>query len=48
MRIYYNFIREHQTLETTPAEKAGIRINFNGNKIEGLMRLAAREKRMPQ
>jgi hypothetical protein len=30
MRIHYNFIREHQTLETTPAEKAGIRINFSG------------------
>ena len=42
IRIHYNFIREHQTLKKTPAEKAGIRIGFNGNKIEGLIRLASK------
>jgi len=41
MRIHYNFVREHQTLQKTPAEKAGIRLELGGNKIEGLIRLAA-------
>jgi transposase-like protein len=44
MRIHYNFIRDHQTLETTPAEKAGIHLRFNGNKIEGLIRLASSKR----
>jgi transposase-like protein len=44
MRIHYNFVREHQTLKTTPAEKAGIRIGYYGNKIEGLIRLASSKR----
>lgn len=31
--IYYNFIRPHQALDgKTPAEKAGMQLNLNGNK----------------
>jgi transposase-like protein len=45
MRIHYNFIRPHQALKNrTPAEKAGIVLPFNGNKVESLMRLAAVNK----
>jgi hypothetical protein len=43
MRIHYNYCREHSKLGTTPAERAGIRLNLNDNKIESLMRLAARK-----
>jgi putative transposase len=46
MRIHYNFVREHQTLETTPAEKAGIRLDLKNNKVENLIRLAATFKRV--
>jgi transposase-like protein len=42
MRIHYNFVREHQTLQKTPAEKAGIRLGLGGNKIESLIRLASK------
>jgi len=41
MRIYYNYCREHQTLNGTPADAAGIKLNFEGNKVEGLIRLAS-------
>ena len=40
MRIYYNYCREHQTLRKTPAEYAGICLDFRGNKVETLLRLA--------
>jgi hypothetical protein len=42
MRIHYNFCREHQSLRKTPSEAAGIHLNLDGNKIEGLIRLASR------
>jgi transposase-like protein len=39
--IYYNFIRPHQALEgKTPAEKAGVELNLNGNKWLGLIKKA--------
>ncbi len=41
MRIHYNFCREHSRLGLTPAEQAGIRLNLNDSKIEGLIRLAS-------
>jgi transposase-like protein len=41
MRIHYNYCREHQTLKKTPAQKAGIQLDLEGNKIESLIRLAA-------
>jgi len=34
MRIHYNFCREHSKLGKTPAEAAGLNIDFNGNKVE--------------
>ncbi|MGH9975811.1 MAG: IS6 family transposase, partial [Nitrososphaeraceae archaeon] len=41
MRIYYNHCRMHSKLKTTPAERAGIRIESkNSNKIEKLIRLS--------
>ncbi len=40
MRIYYNYCREHETLEMTPAEQAGIKLDLQGNKVENLIRLA--------
>ena len=41
MRIHYNFCRNHEALGETPAEKAGIQLDLEGNKVEALIRLAA-------
>jgi hypothetical protein len=41
MRIHYNYCREHSKLKKIPAQKAGIQLDLEGNKIEGLIRLAA-------
>lgn len=41
MRIHYDFCREHEALGETPAEKAGIQLDLEGNKVEALIRLAA-------
>jgi len=43
MRIHYNYCREHSQLEKTPAQQAGINVPMEGNRIESLMRLAARD-----
>jgi transposase InsO family protein len=45
MRIHYNYLRVHSTLNKTPAQKAGIQLDLRGNKIEGIIRLAASDKR---
>jgi transposase-like protein len=42
MRIYYNYVRVHSTLKKTPAQKAGIQLDLQGNKIETLIRLSAK------
>ncbi len=42
MRINYNFVREHSTLKKTPAEQAGIKLELGQNRIENLMKLAAK------
>jgi putative transposase len=42
MRIHYNYCREHSKLGTTPAEQAGIKLELGENKVESLMRLAAK------
>lgn len=40
MRIHYNYCRA-LTIGTTPAEQAGVRLDFgDGNKVESLFRLA--------
>jgi transposase-like protein len=39
-RIHYNFVREHGSLATTPAIKAGIDLDLGQNKIENLIKLA--------
>lgn len=44
IRIYYNYVRLHSTLNKTPAQKAGIQLDLQGNKIETLVRLAASKK----
>jgi transposase-like protein len=44
MRIHYNFCREHSTLNETPAEAAGLNIEFKENKIENLIRIATLNK----
>jgi transposase-like protein len=44
MRINYNYIREHSTIKKTPSEKAGIKLNLGENRIENLIRLAAKKK----
>jgi len=42
-RIYYNYIRPHQALNgKTPAEKAGIDLQLEGNKWEELIKRAKR------
>jgi hypothetical protein len=40
LQINYNYLREHSTLKKTPAEKAGIRLGLQDNKIQNLIRLA--------
>jgi putative transposase len=45
IRINYNFIREHSTIKTTPAAKAGIKLELGEKKIENLVRMAATFKR---
>ncbi len=37
---YYNFVREHQKLGTTPAEKAGINLNLGENRWLDLLRMS--------
>jgi transposase-like protein len=44
IRINYNFCRDHSKLGATPAEAAGIKLPIAGNRIENLIRLAARSK----
>jgi transposase-like protein len=46
-RIYYNYLRPHQALNgKTPAEKAGIDLNLQGNKWEELIRKAKRNPKV--
>ena len=45
MRINYNFVREHSTIKKTPAEKAGIKLNLEENKIENLIRQSAKARK---
>jgi putative transposase len=40
-QTYYNFIREHQTLEKTPAEQSGIKLELNHNKWLSLIKKSA-------
>ena len=44
MRIHYNYCREHSKFKKTPAEKAGIQLDLEGNKIESLIRLATAKR----
>ena len=43
-RIHYNFVRNHSGIKMTPAEKAGIKLDLEQNKIESLIKLAAKHK----
>ncbi len=38
--IYYNYIREHSTLKSTPAEKANIKLHLKNNKLQSLIKQA--------
>jgi transposase-like protein len=40
-RIYYNHIREHQALQKTPAQAAGLDLNLGTNKWESLIKKAS-------
>jgi hypothetical protein len=42
MRIHYNYCREHSQLGVTPAVKAGIKLGLESNKVESLIRFAAK------
>jgi transposase-like protein len=44
MRINYNFLRTHQAIRKTPAEQAGVNLDLGENKIENLIRLAAKKR----
>jgi transposase InsO family protein len=48
IRIYYNFCREHQSLNKTPAEQAGIKLELQQNRIESLIRHASHNNRESQ
>jgi transposase InsO family protein len=44
-RIYYNFLRPHSALDgKTPAEKAGINLQLEGNKWKELIERAKTPK----
>jgi transposase-like protein len=45
-RIHYNFIREHGSIKQTPAEKAGLKLDLGQNKIEGLIKLASKPRKL--
>lgn len=45
-RIHYNFVREHGTIKQTPAEKAGINLDLGNNKIESLIKLASKPRKL--
>ncbi len=45
-RIHYNFIREHGSIKQTPAEKAGIKLELGQNKIESLIKLASKPRKL--
>ncbi|MDE1765862.1 MAG: IS1/IS6 family transposase [Thaumarchaeota archaeon] len=47
-RIHYNFIREHGSIKKTPAEQAGINLDLGQNKIEGLIKLASKPRKLTQ
>jgi transposase-like protein len=48
-QLYYNYLRPHQALDgKTPAEKAGIDLQLEGNKIEDLIRKAKQNKENPE
>ena len=42
MRIHYNYCRTHSKLGITPAEQAGIKLDLQHDKVQSLIRLAAR------
>ncbi len=44
-RIHYNFIRNHGSIGKTPAEKAGIKLDLDQNKLESLIKLATKRSR---
>lgn len=43
MRIHYNHCREHSQLGKTPAEQAGVHMPLESNRVESLIRLAAKQ-----
>jgi len=44
-RIYYNFIRKHQSLKgKTPAEMANIDLNLEGNKWLSLIKKTSKSQ----
>ena len=42
-RIHYNFIREHDSIKSTPAEQTGIKLDLGQNKIKSLIKLASKQ-----
>lgn len=45
-RIHYNFIREHRSMNQTPAEASGIKPDLGENKIESLIKLASKPREL--
>jgi hypothetical protein len=44
-KMCYNFVRKHESVKQTPAEKAGVNLELGNNKIENLIKLASRTKK---
>jgi hypothetical protein len=42
MRINYNFLRVDSSIKKTPAEQAGINLDLGENRIQNLIRMAAK------
>jgi hypothetical protein len=43
-RIHYNFVRKHSSIDKTPAEQAGIKLDLGQNKIENLIKMASKNR----
>ncbi len=41
MTVHYNFVRLFSILGKTPAEQAGVRLEFGRNKIESQIKVAS-------
>ena len=44
VQVYYNYIRPHQSIGTTPAMASKIDLNIDDNRLAGMVELVANQK----